>query len=343
MLSLQLAMLTFYYHATRALRCSCIRRWQRQACVPMSVLLYHRIGSDRPVSWVTSPAAFRRHVAWLRRHAEVVSLHEIQARLVSGNSQSRPCVAITFDDGYAENLREAIPLLLEAGMPVTFFVTVINLLQGQGFPHDLKQGHHWRPLNLRELRELAESGVEIGSHGLTHADYSCLDIAELAREMTESKHILEDLTGRPVRALAVPVGQPRQMTSYVFQMALEAGYTCICSAYGGYNIPGSHRFHIRRFHGDDALIRLVNRVTIDPRIVRQTRRDPIGNAQIDMSRALTLRKEDAPGARCRLSSQGGEECPPVGETLPMLPKEIRPLTEIGPGALPHEVLMGDNL
>ncbi len=343
MLSLQLAMLTFYYHATRALRCWCIRRWQKQACVPMSVLLYHRIASDRPVSWVTSPAAFRRHIAWLRCHADVVSLHEIQARLISGNSRSRPCVAITFDDGYAGNLDDAVPLLLQAKMPFTFFVTVTNLLQGQGFAHDVKRGYRWRPLNLRELRELAESGVEIGSHGLTHADYSCLDIVELAREITESKHILEDLTGRPVRALAVPFGQPRQMTRHVFQMALEAGYTCICSAYGGYNIPGSHRFHIRRFHGDEALIRLVNRVTIDPRIVWQTRRDAIGNAQIDMPRALIWGKEDVLIPRSDLSSQGGEERPTPGDASPVLPSGTIPLPEAGTSAPPHKVLQGGNL
>ncbi|HQF14366.1 MAG TPA: polysaccharide deacetylase family protein [Thermogutta sp.] len=343
MLNVRLALLTLYYHATWPLRRWWIRRWQKQACVPMSVLLYHRIASDCPVSWVTSLSAFRQHLAWLRRHAEVVSLHEIQARLISGNRESRPCVAITFDDGYADNLREAVPLLLEARMPFTFFVTVTNLLQNRCFAHDLDQGQSWRLVSPRELRELADSGVEIGSHGLTHADYSLLSIDELIREINDSKHILEDLAGRPVRALAIPFGQPRQMTPEVFQIAYEAGYTCVCSAYGGYNIPGRHRFHIRRFHGDAPLIRLINQLTIDLRLVWQTQRDSVWEAQSERPGSLMRGNEDAIVAPCTLLSQDGEQRPAVGETSARLPTGTAPLPEAGAATSPDKVLLGGNL
>jgi len=242
----------------------------------MTVLMYHYVGSDCTAPWVTSLAAFRRHVDWLSKHTDVVSLSEIQRRLAVGNTALRPCVAITFDDGYAANLDKALPRLLDAGMPVTFFVTATNMLNGQPFAHDLEWGQTLRTISQRELRDLADSGVEIGSHGLTHADYSRLSEADLIHEITESKRILEDVIGRPVRSLAVPFGQPRQMTDMVFRIAREAGYDCVCSAYGGYNVPGRHHYHIRRFHGDESLLRLMNRVTIDPRLVWKTLfRDPI--------------------------------------------------------------------
>lgn len=284
MLDFRLAGLGLYYFTTRAIRRFFIRRWRLRSCVPMTVLMYHCVGGDRTVSWATSPAAFRRHVEWLSAHADIVSLHEIQRRLVAGNTALRPCVAITFDDGYAVNLDLAVPLLLDAGMPVTFFVTVTNMLNGQPFAHDREWDQTRRPISRRELRDLADSGVEIGSHGLTHADYSQFSEADLIREIGESKIALEDVIGRPVRSLTVPFGQPPQMTRPVFHIARKAGYECVCSAYGGYNVPGRHYYHIRRFHGDDSLLRLVNRVTVDPRLVWKTLfRDPISPEPMEES------------------------------------------------------------
>jgi peptidoglycan/xylan/chitin deacetylase (PgdA/CDA1 family) len=284
MLDFRLAGLALYYSATRAMRQFFIRRWRLRSCVPMTVLMYHYVGSDCKASWATSPSRFRRHVEWLSEHTDVVPLCEIQRRLAVGNTALRPCVAITFDDGYAANLDETLPLLLDAGMPVTFFVTVTNMLKGQPFAHGLERGQTLRPISQRELRDLADSGVEIGSHGLTHADYSRLSETELIREIAESKIALEDLIGRPVRSLAVPFGQPRQMTDMVFRIAREAGYDCVCSAYGGYNVPGRHHYHIRRFHGDDSLLRLMNRVTVDPRLVWKTLfRDPISSEPVKES------------------------------------------------------------
>ena len=319
MFNLRLAFLSLYYHATRTMRKPFVRRWQLRSCVPMTVLMYHHVATEVTASWMTSLRAIRRHVEWLRHHADVVSLEEIQHRLKSGNSRSYPCVAITFDDGYAANLSEAIPLLLDAGMPFTFFVTVSNLLNGEPFQHDLERGEPSRPLCRRELCDLAAAGVEIGSHGLTHVEFSSLDVKELGREITESKMILEDILGQPVRSLAVPYGQPRHMTPDLFRMAREAGYDRVCSAYGGYNIPGQHWFHIRRFHGDDPLIRLLNRVTLDPRLVWQTLYfDPVLNNEhvglIDSAEnqlGLVLSSCDFPSERPKSSSTGDAGAPPM--------------------------------
>lgn len=303
MLDFRLAGLTLYYSATRTMRAFFARRWRVRSSVPMTVLMYHHVGVSCPLPWTTSLPAFRRHVDWLSKHTEVVSLHEIRRRLAVGNCALRPCVAITFDDGYAANLDEALPLLLNAAMPVTFFVTVSNVLNGQPFAHDMEWGQAFSPVSPRELRDLADSGVEIGSHGLTHADFSQLPEVDLIREITESKAILEDLIGQPVRSLAVPFGQPRQMTHLVFRIAREAGYDCLCSAYGGYNVPGRHLYHIRRFHGDDSLIQLINRATLDPRLVWKTLfQDPISPEQ---------EKESYPSKPIR-----GNDASPLGSLAP---------------------------
>ncbi|MGB4725927.1 MAG: hypothetical protein WBH86_00830, partial [Thermogutta sp.] len=111
----------------------------------------------------------------------------------------------------------------------------------------------------------------------------------------------------------------------------------------GYNIPGRHRFHIRRFHGDAPLIRLINQLTIDLRLVWQTRRDPAWEAQSEIPGWLIRGADDALGARSTLLSQDGEQRPAVGETSARLPTGTAPLPEAGAATSPDKVLLGGNL
>ena len=70
-------------------------------------------------------SAFRSQAAWLAENTHVVTLSDGIERLASGNSDAagRPMVAVTFDDGYADNASAAAPILEEAGLRGTFFLT----------------------------------------------------------------------------------------------------------------------------------------------------------------------------------------------------------------------------
>lgn len=86
---------------------------------PVYVLLYHRVTTlacDSQALAVT-PTHFRAHLRWLKTCAEI---HAFDA---DWPSTGRPGVVITFDDGYADNLTEALPILEAEGVPATFFVT----------------------------------------------------------------------------------------------------------------------------------------------------------------------------------------------------------------------------
>src|SRR5262249_33081843 len=68
-----------------------------------------------------SPADFRAQMAWLQRHCRVMPLAEL-AESVRTRTIPPDAVAVTFDDGYADNLEVASPILMEIGLPATFFV-----------------------------------------------------------------------------------------------------------------------------------------------------------------------------------------------------------------------------
>src|SRR5690606_105975 len=121
-----------------------------------------------------------------------------------------------------------------------------------------------------QIRLLAASGVEIGAHTRTHADLGKLQGETLVREIVGSKRELERITGKPVRYFAFPYGLHANMSREAFVVAREAGFTGVCSAYGGYNFPAaSDPFHLQRFHADCELPRFYNWLSVDPRKCRQ--------------------------------------------------------------------------
>jgi len=137
-------LLQLYYHSTRPLRWWQQRRMLETRGVPIAVLFYHRVADDEACEWTISNQTFVEQVRWLREHVELISLAEVQRRVRSG-SNDRPAVAITFDDGYADNCQQAIPFLVEQGVPCTYFVTLYNVLAGQPFAHDLLCENYFAP------------------------------------------------------------------------------------------------------------------------------------------------------------------------------------------------------
>jgi peptidoglycan/xylan/chitin deacetylase (PgdA/CDA1 family) len=90
---------------------------------PVVVLIYHRVTllpSD-PHLLAVSPENFRAQMRFLKRDFQLVRFEEDWSDLKG------PAVAVTFDDGYADNALEALPILEEVGIPATFFVSTGNL------------------------------------------------------------------------------------------------------------------------------------------------------------------------------------------------------------------------
>jgi peptidoglycan/xylan/chitin deacetylase (PgdA/CDA1 family) len=263
-------LLSLYYHASYPVRRRNHRRALAEQRVPIAVVYYHRIADDRASSWTTSHRMFARQIRWLQKHFELISLAEAQRRIRRGRNR-RPCASITFDDGYAENCRQAIPLLLQEKIPCTYFVTLYHVLSGEPFSHDLALGKPFPPNTLEQLKAMAAAGIEIGGHGYTHADLGAADPWLLHYEVAAAREDLQQALGQAVRYFAFPFGQYANLSREAFEIARQAGYEGVCSAYGGFNFPGDDAFHLQRIAVDDDMIGLKNWVTGDPRKLRTPR------------------------------------------------------------------------
>jgi peptidoglycan/xylan/chitin deacetylase (PgdA/CDA1 family) len=105
------------------------RRRERGEGAPL-ILLYHRIVEREadPLGVCVSPANFAQQLEVLGATREPVPL----AGIVSGDLPSR-AAAVTFDDGYHDNLEHAAPALADARVPATLFVATGAVAEGGGF------------------------------------------------------------------------------------------------------------------------------------------------------------------------------------------------------------------
>jgi peptidoglycan/xylan/chitin deacetylase (PgdA/CDA1 family) len=106
-----------------------------------------------------------------------------------------------------------------------------------------------RPLTWQQVAEMSRKGVEMGSHTMTHPFLSRVDRRHLFDELSQSKTLIEQHTGSPVRVVAYPNGQRQDFNDEVKQAVREAGYSIGLSYVDGVNpLSGLDRFALKRLH-----------------------------------------------------------------------------------------------
>lgn len=122
---------------------------------------------------------------------------------------AKPCVVVTFDDGYESVYTNAFPLLVEYGVRATVFVNTDTVGTA---------GH----LTEDQMKTMEESGlVRFGSHTLSHRHLTELDREEARRALSESRTALEKLLDHSVTSLAYPDGA---YDDTVLSLVAECGY-----------------------------------------------------------------------------------------------------------------------
>ncbi|MBK6018071.1 polysaccharide deacetylase family protein [Streptomyces sp. MBT53] len=214
------------------------------------VAMYHSVGdcSDDPYRITVTPDRLDRQLRWLsRRGLRGVSMAELLAARARGEGHG--LVGLTFDDGYADFVDNALPVLARWDCGATLFV----------LPGRLGGDNAWDPLGPRRplltadgIRRAAAEGVEIGSHGLTHVDLTKADDATLKAEVAESRSVLAELTGTTVDGFCYPYGTVDARAVAAVQ---EAGYAYACAIDPG-ELNGVHAFPRVHIGQNDTAVRL---------------------------------------------------------------------------------------
>ena len=180
-----------------------------------------------------------------RNNVKTITVNQhtsIPESTITKSSPPERAIAITFDDGLLSVYNNAYPLLEEKNIKTTIFA-VAGLIGKTGRWDVMGKTPH---MTAGMLREIASAGHEIGSHSLTHANLVWLDDRELAKELRDSKAILEDITGTAVKSLSFPFGS---WNARVWDAAKSAGYE-YATAYRGHRrappeimpVLGAYRF-----------------------------------------------------------------------------------------------------
>lgn len=235
------------------------------------VLMYHMVREHIPGAKFNKlrvrPTEFDKQVAWLKSEGfHFVTMQELQK---NWGKHPEKTIAITFDDGYLDNLNNAYPILKKYQAKATIYVVVDR--------HDrdwsiYKKANHNSgelarepKLSDEQVKFLAETNlVEIGSHTMTHANLNNLDEIECQTELLQSKIQLEQLVGKSVTSFAYPFGI---YSARDVELAKQAGYTNAVTTEEGIDSEYPDFMQLRRIKisGKDSMFSLKLRLKIGKR------------------------------------------------------------------------------
>jgi peptidoglycan/xylan/chitin deacetylase (PgdA/CDA1 family) len=170
------------------------------------VLIYHRVGGGADTEIDLDPAVFDEQMAWLAESGRGVSLDAALERLAgpepgdddAGGRAADP-VVVTFDDGTADLVDVALPILVRHGVPATVYVATRHVDEQLPWPAD------GVPMTWAGAKEMVDSGlVTIGSHTHSHALLDRMEPAAAADELDRSRELIGERLGVSADHFAYP-------------------------------------------------------------------------------------------------------------------------------------------
>lgn len=160
-------------------------------------LLYHRVGGDTASSVDLPLELYARQMAAVSSLA--ASLESSLSSLQHPSAHVDGRVVVTFDDGTADFIDQALPVLVEHGIPATVYLATEFIEEQRAFPGD------GPPLSWQGAREALSTGlVTFGSHSHSHCLFDRISAAAAAEELDRSKGLIEDRLGVPCEHFAYP-------------------------------------------------------------------------------------------------------------------------------------------
>ena len=188
------------------------------------VLMYHSISDDKS-SLSVSPSKFLEQMKFLRKSGyNSINFNQIY-------EENRKPIIITFDDGYKDNLINALPILKEYNFISTCFV-VSDFIGESNKWDEKKRGYLYKELlTKKDLVEWLKHGMSIGSHGKTHKSLTKLDQKQIRSEIYNSKNEIQDYFGTAIDTFSYPFGQINKFSADVVKEIYNFGVTTVRSRF----------------------------------------------------------------------------------------------------------------
>jgi peptidoglycan/xylan/chitin deacetylase (PgdA/CDA1 family) len=199
-------------------------------------LCYHSVCDDGPPFLSIPTRTFEEQLAALRRAGYHTGAHRQLVELAGGGPSQRRVAFLTFDDGWEDNFSCALPILREYGATALIFVLPDYVSSGRAFDwpeiEDVRRAFPGvaKPLTWEKVDQLADAGIEFGSHTMTHRAMTALSDEELMQELLDSRRKIESRVGR-CDSIAYPFGYGDQR---IARAAAAAGYSFGFTAPVGY-------------------------------------------------------------------------------------------------------------
>lgn len=199
------------------------------------ILMYHSIaeGAGHKNRLIVDPEYFERQMKFLHDNNFNVVYVEKIAELIKNKKPIPPrTIAVTFDDGYANNFTNALPVLKKYNIPATIFV-IVELINVPEY------------MTLEQLRVASDSGVvEIGSHTLSHLWLTNSDDEAMWRkEIIDSKKALEKILGKEIKSFCYPGGA---FNEKIKKIVKEAGYEVAVTTSPGKEFSNDDIYALKR-------------------------------------------------------------------------------------------------
>lgn len=189
-----------------------------------AILTWHSIDPSGSVL-STAPGVFRRQIDWLATESGLTIAPAARAAREPG------LVALTFDDGFANFVEHAAPLLAERRLPATVFLVSGYCGRDNSWPGQSEAAPRLPLLGWDDARALRAAGIELGAHTHSHPRLTHLAAGEVQRELDRSRREIEDQTGARVTSFAYPYGaanaEVRRLAGAAFELCLGTELRCV--------------------------------------------------------------------------------------------------------------------
>lgn len=210
------------------------------------ILMYHKVDSNPHSGGLGLRVPCKKfdwQIKFLYSHGyHSVTIDDVVKHFKYGNKLPSKPIVISFDDGYENNYKYALPILKKYNFKATIFLVYNTLNKTNIFDKPFHQPTN-KMLTYSEVYKLIKNGIEIGSHTLNHPILTKVSINTARKEITDSKTNIEKRFGINIKVFCYPHGK---YNSNIKVLVKQAGYECAITTDQGVNNKNSDLYALKR-------------------------------------------------------------------------------------------------